>query len=391
MTPAGMLTGGSLGRSPTARRVALGSAIATALIPLLLAAAFASLFAALLGQGALPTQDTQIGPSSPIPGGLVAVFNDAAQVLDVNPYLLASIAEQESGMGQGSGWQGVNCCGAAGFMQIGVGGAASDNWDRSVSLRVGGTSRTFALKDAFTLGSRPATYALQTSAHPSYDDPYDAVMAAAVLLRAGEDGRALPALDASAQDAACVYNAGPGRACSTYAAEVISRARQWQAQSALVTAIDPTGLPTINVPPGSRLAQLVSIADQIAALRLPYCWGGGHASAPGPSHGTYCHDTANNHIIGSLDLGLDCSGAIRWLLVSAGYRDPGGITSGEMGSWLVPGPGQAVTVYYNAGHTWALIAGRAWGTSDGNYRGGAGWIAAPPAASQYAAAHPEGL
>src|SRR3954453_18552512 len=40
-----------------------------------------------------------------IPAGLVAVFDEAARVYQVNAYLLAAIADQESTFGTGPGWR----------------------------------------------------------------------------------------------------------------------------------------------------------------------------------------------------------------------------------------------------------------------------------------------
>jgi hypothetical protein len=73
-----------------------------------------------------------------------------------------------------------------------------------------------------------------------------------------------------------------------------------------------------------------------------------------------------------------------------GVPDPGPISSGEIGNWLAPGPGEQVSVYYNADHTFATINGRVWQTSDANYRGGPGWTA-PRSTVGFAVAHPPGL
>lgn len=328
----------------------------------------------------------QIGAGSPIPAGLVPIFNAAGQDLDVNPYLLASVADQESTFGTGGSWTQVNSAGCVGFMQICIGGAGGDTWDETVHL-ISGPQQSVVVKDAYRLGQRPASYPLQTSGHPSYNDPFDAVMAAAVVLRDKVGGRPIPSLDATAYQAACGYYGACADSVANYAQTVISRARVWEGESALTSA--PPEL--LDVPAGSAVQKLVALATQIGAMRLPYCWGGGHGANPGPSPGQYCHSTTNAHIFGDPEPGLDCSGAVRWLLVSAGLPDPGPISSGEMGSWLKPGAGRWVTVYYNADHTYMTIAGRPWGTSDSNYRGGAGWIQHPEPTGGYAVAHPSGL
>jgi hypothetical protein len=327
-----------------------------------------------------------IGAGSPIPAGFIPVFNSASEAVDVNPYLLASVAYQESGFGTGAGWQTPNSAGCAGFMQICVGGQGGDTWDQTEALTAQPRA-TIRVKDAYTYGQRPSGYPLQTSAHPSYDDPFDATIAAAVVLRGKVGGVPIPNLDNTAYRAACGYYGACANSVANYAQTVISRARLWESESALASASTTT---PIAVPPGSKLAQVVSVASQIGAMRIPYCWGGGHASTPGPSRGSYCHRVDNTFQVGDTEPGLDCSGAVRWLLASVGYHDPGPISSGQIGSWLAPGPGREVSVYYNAEHTFLIIAGRAWGTSDSNYRGGPGWTG-PHATGGFAVAHPPGL
>src|SRR4051794_5051640 len=54
------------------------------------------------------------GAGGGIPAGLVAVFNEAARVYQVNAYLLAAIADQESGFGTGPGWRAINRAGCIG-------------------------------------------------------------------------------------------------------------------------------------------------------------------------------------------------------------------------------------------------------------------------------------
>ena len=328
----------------------------------------------------------EIGAGSPIPEGFIPVFNSASEAVDVNPYLLASVAFQESGFGTGTGWQAPNSAGCAGFMQICVGGQGGDTWDETETLTAQPRA-TITVKDAYTYGERPSGYPLETSTHPSYDDPFDATIAAAVVLRGKVGGVPIPTLDNTAYRAACGYYGACANSVANYAQTVISRARLWESESALASA--STTAP-IAVPPGSKLAQLVSVASQIGAMRIPYCWGGGHASTPGPSPGTYCHRVDNTFQFGDTEPGLDCSGSVRWLLVSVGYPDPGPISSGQIGSWLAPGPGREVNVYYNAEHTFMVINGRAWGTSDSNYRGGPDWTEPQPTGG-FAVAHPPGL
>lgn len=168
--------------------------------------------------------------SNPIPADLIPVFNEAARVYDVNPYLLAAVADQESGFGQGAGWRGMNkagCC--AGFMQIGVGGRAGDTWDERVTLPAS-PAVTLTVHDAYKLGQRPSGYSPSTLDHPNYNDAFDAVMAAAVILRNKVDGRPIPNLDDIARQAACGYYGACADATVDYADAVLDHALQWQGQ-----------------------------------------------------------------------------------------------------------------------------------------------------------------
>ena len=355
---------------------------------LALAAVFVLMLPVLVVAGIFPAAESggeveQIGSGSPIPAGYVPVFNAAASAVDVNPYLLASVADQESSFSS----EGVNSSGCAGFMQIGIGGECGDTWDSTVTL-TGSPLITIVVHSAWTLGVRPTSYTGQTATHPDYNDPFDATMAAAVWLRHKVGGRPIPLLDNTAYEAACGYYGACANAVANYAQTVINRARLWESESALSPAALESS--TLSATPGTRLADLIEVANEIAAMRIPYCYGGGHAAIPGPSSGLYCHTVTNSFEFHDPEPGLDCSGAVRWLLVSAGYNDPGGIDSGEMGGWLAPGPGRYVNVYYNPEHVFLTVDGHAWGTSDSNYRGGPGWIAAYSTAG-YAVAHPQGL
>jgi hypothetical protein len=113
----------------------------------------------------------------------------------------------------------------------------------------------------------------------------------------------------------------------------------------------------------SRYKAGILAASELNRAQLPYVWGGGHISGRVKPTGG----------------GLDCSGAVSYVLQHMGVKLPGGVTSGEMGSYLKPGPG-AVTVFYNAEHTFMRIGKKYFGTSNSNPGGGAGYI--PPAVAK---------
>jgi hypothetical protein len=93
----------------------------------------------------------------------------------------------------------------------------------------------------------------------------------------------------------------------------------------------------LAIPPANAPAAVVAAIDagnEIA--HLPYIWGGGH--------GRY------------EDTGYDCSGSLSFIFAAAGLLN-GTETSGELESFGAAGPGKWITIYANAGHTFAYIAG----------------------------------
>lgn len=131
----------------------------------------------------------------------------------------------------------------------------------------------------------------------------------------------------------------------------------------------------------TKFHQIKHAATELESKDFPYSWGGGHNSEFAPGG-----DEENG------GPGYDCSGAVSFVLHQAGVlSEP--LTSGSMGSVLKPGPG-AVTVFYNAEHTFMKIGNEYWGTSVGD--SGAGGIGKHPAPSaeylaQYNVGHVPGL
>jgi peptidoglycan hydrolase-like protein with peptidoglycan-binding domain len=94
------------------------------------------------------------------------------------------------------------------------------------------------------------------------------------------------------------------------------------------------------------------VRDAIAAANKivgkPYKYGGGHGSWN--------------------DSGYDCSGTVSYALHGAGLLDRP-MSSGEFGSWGIRGKGQWISVYYNSGHVYAIIAGLRLDTSGSGGKG----------------------
>jgi hypothetical protein len=169
-----------------------------------------------------------------------------------------------------------------------------------------------------------------------------------------------------------------------YVEEVLAKAASLDIEATCTPAAGVLGpLPT------ERLARIEYVAHWIESRRLHYCWGGGHAARPGPSSGSYCWNSSNEQVFGAPEAGLDCSGAVRWLLVLSGYPDPGALVSNELGAHYPSGPGRAVTIYSNVDHVWIEINGREWGTASANFAHGPAF--GDQSNEGFVSSHPPGL
>jgi peptidoglycan hydrolase CwlO-like protein len=125
---------------------------------------------------------------------------------------------------------------------------------------------------------------------------------------------------------------------------------------------DGTAAPPADAP--AAVQAVIEAANQIADT--PYIWGGGHGSFDSP--------------------GYDCSGSVSFALHGGGFLDSP-LDSTGLEFWGEPGSGSWITVYANAGHAWAVIAGLRWDTS-----GGAGprWHTDMASTAGFVARHPSG-
>ena len=108
----------------------------------------------------------------------------------------------------------------------------------------------------------------------------------------------------------------------------------------------------------------IAAANQIN--ETSYVWGGGHGSFTSS--------------------GYDCSGAVSFALNGAGLLSSP-LDSTGLSTWGSAGAGRWITVYANAGHAYAVIAGLRWDTS-----GGAGprWHTDMASSAGFIARHPDG-
>jgi cell wall-associated NlpC family hydrolase len=123
-------------------------------------------------------------------------------------------------------------------------------------------------------------------------------------------------------------------------------------------------------PPEAPEAVKGVINNANSIVGRPYIWGGGHGS-------WYSY-------------GYDCSGSVSFALFGGGLI-PEPLTSGALEGWGAPGPGKWITVYANAGHTFAEVAGLRWDTVGDENGTGPRWHLASTSTAGFVARHPPGL
>jgi cell wall-associated NlpC family hydrolase len=133
------------------------------------------------------------------------------------------------------------------------------------------------------------------------------------------------------------------------------------------TAILLTGVAL--APPQAPEAVKGAINAANTIVGRPYVWGGGHQGFYSSSY--------------------DCSGAVSFALFGGGLI-PRPLTSSELEHWGAPGPGKWITVYANAGHTFAEIAGLRWDTVGDEKGTGPRWHLAPTSTAGFVVRHPPG-
>ena len=126
-------------------------------------------------------------------------------------------------------------------------------------------------------------------------------------------------------------------------------------------------IPPKSAPP--RVKAVISAANRIR--NKPYVYGGGHRRWQ--------------------DVGYDCSGSVSYALKGGNFLTSP-MPSGPLASWGMAGEGRWITVYANAGHTYAVIAGYRWDTS-GNSDGktGPSWHEDVRSSAGFVPRHPAGF
>ena len=112
---------------------------------------------------------------------------------------------------------------------------------------------------------------------------------------------------------------------------------------------------------------VIAAANQINST--PYVWGGGHGSFESS--------------------GYDCSGAVSFALNGGGFLSSP-LDSTGLETWGSPGAGRWITVYANAGHAFAVIAGLSWDTVGDTSGTGPRWHTTTESTAGFIARHPDG-
>lgn len=185
------------------------------------------------------------------------IYGEAQRVFGVNWLLLASVHRQETAFSTNiTTYHGLNfagCCG--GPMQFNVTNGdkrgRGSTWDR--------------YRFSYRAGNRPQRYLSMRKNHPSLYDDFDAIMAAAALLR---DNGAGKTLDATAWSAAYDYY-GHDATGVAYASQVSARAIRWARNGFCATCVDPPRLTAqVDAAWGAPVrAALAADAERAAAAK----------------------------------------------------------------------------------------------------------------------------
>jgi peptidoglycan hydrolase-like protein with peptidoglycan-binding domain len=133
--------------------------------------------------------------------------------------------------------------------------------------------------------------------------------------------------------------------------------------------IGPDGKAVAPASAPDAVKRIIAAGNEIADL--PYKYGGGHSAPP------------------NKDSGYDCSGSMSYALQGAGLLE-NALDSSGFAAWGEAGPGQWVTTYGNAGHSYMIVAGLRFDTS-GRRNAGSRWQTSERSSAGYSERHPPGL
>ena len=310
--------------------IGLSLTIVLPLVAVLLAFAAVSSQAQCAGATAGP------GSAPGVPSSLLAMFEQAAGGYQLTPggwAYLAAINQVESNFDRSTlpgVRSGTNADGAAGPMQIGVGGAAGDTWARYEVDAPGGATP------------------------PSVYDETDAVYAAANYLRASGAPGDWPA-------ALYAYNHA-----GWYVAQVQQLAQRYaQTPGNAITALGAPAAGCVAAEPTTSGSAARILRDGLAAAPqdAPAQVQAAIAAGNRIIDASYSTERQPN-MLSTVMSSYDCSGSTDFVLYNAGLNSPqvdvgDGIAgdSGMLESYGNPGPGRWITVFASGGHAFIEIAG----------------------------------
>jgi hypothetical protein len=178
------------------------------------------------------------------------LYTSGDRAFGVSWLLLAAVHKQETAFSTAAGtYRGLNfagCC--AGPMQFNVTNGKTSTWDRFAS--------------AFRAAQRPSVYPHVASRHPSVYDDFDAMMAAARLLK---HSGATRALDGRAWQAAYDYYGHDAFGVS-YADVVVARARNWASHGfSALNEPSPTAVAAVHADYGAAALSALAPPPRPAA------------------------------------------------------------------------------------------------------------------------------
>lgn len=196
-----------------------------------------------------------------------------------------------------------------------------------------------------------------------------AVLSAFIALAALFIAIALPSLaHAANRGGLTAYEYEPAETVPTETTETTEAAtEETTGEAGKAMLVNGRAVAPLNAPTAVR--QVIAAANKIRTT--PYIWGGGHGRW--------------------YDRGYDCSGAVSFAL-HGGRLMSLPLTSGSMTTWGAPGRGRWITLYANASHVYAVIAGLRWDTAGDENESGPRWheSLAAAAGGRFVVRHPVG-
>ena len=382
----------------TRKRSARILLVVAAAFPLLLAGA-AALLSVVFGQscsaGGVGDAPSRVAVRD-ISASFLTIYEQVGAQYKIPWEVLAGIGKEECDHGRnpdpsctpqpGARGPGVaNCCGASGPMQIGIGGASSDNYDRL---------RRFLPDPA--MGPHDPTTAVQ--------------LAALYLIKSAgaQTGQPIDAYRAAILD----YNHDP-----VYVERVLADAHAYQGDGTAAVGARCSAAWGTPLVPGTRAKILPSgdaaapadtpavVQDMIAAGNridhFAYSYGGAHGAPAQTMNQSNPNPAAVPGAEENGGPGYDCSSATSYVLWGGGLGQSllgGGVdVSGELESVGLPGPGRWVTIYATAGHAYIEVAGIYFDTAAGLGNPpnppstGPRWSTVGTGPAGFVARHPPGL